>query len=99
MNEIKSLTTSGRVLIDGGKILFLPVKSLAILALVLFALLPMPALAQTYTWNNADTSGGGGFIPGIIFNPSQQNLIYARPHISAAHPCDGIHQNRAPPLD
>src|SRR5258708_21272942 len=99
MNEIKSLTTSGRVLMDGGKILFLPVKSLAILALVLFALLPMPALAQTYTWNNADTSGGGGFIPGIIFNPSQQNLIYARTDIGGAYRWDAINQKWIPLMD
>src|SRR5258707_11544419 len=52
--------------------------SLAMLALAMLALLPTPALAQTYIWNNADTIGGGGFIPGIIFNPTQQNLIYAR---------------------
>ena len=32
--------------------------------------------AAGYTWANAYTGGGGGYIPNIIFNPSQQNLIY-----------------------
>ncbi len=99
MNETKATTTSGRVLIDGGQILFPPVTSLAILVLVLFALLPMPARAQTYTWNNVDTSGGGGFIPGIIFNPSQQNLIYARTDIGGAYRWDAINQKWIPLMD
>src|SRR6266567_1603110 len=99
MNKSKATTASGRVLIDGGQVLFPPATSLAILALLLFTLLPIPALAQTYTWNNADTSGGGGFVPGIIFNPSQQNLIYARTDIGGAYRWDAINQRWIPLMD
>ncbi|HEU4389532.1 MAG TPA: xyloglucanase, partial [Blastocatellia bacterium] len=41
--------------------------------------------AQNYTWRNVITDGGGGFIPGIIFNQSEANLIYARTDIGGAY--------------
>jgi xyloglucan-specific exo-beta-1,4-glucanase len=41
--------------------------------------------AAGYTWGNVYTGGGGGYIPNIIFNPSQQNLIYARTDIGGAY--------------
>lgn len=28
--------------------------------------------SQAYTWKNVKIGGGGGFIPGIVFNPSQK---------------------------
>jgi xyloglucan-specific exo-beta-1,4-glucanase len=43
------------------------------------------AVGQSYTWNNVVTNGGGGYIPNIIFNPSQPNLIYARTDIGGAY--------------
>ena len=43
------------------------------------------ANAAGYTWSNVYTGGGGGYIPNIIFNPSQQNLIYARTDIGGAY--------------
>src|SRR5580765_4869067 len=57
------------------------------------------ASAQSYTWNNAVTSGGGGFIPGIIFNPTQQNLIYARTDIGGAYRWDQASQRWIPLMD
>src|SRR4051794_7389719 len=40
--------------------------------------------AVPYTWKNVQI-GGGGFVPGIIFNQSQPNLIYARTDIGGAY--------------
>ncbi|KAF7986251.1 hypothetical protein HWV62_38725 [Athelia sp. TMB] len=41
--------------------------------------------SQTYTWNNVKIGGGGGFVPNIIFNPSQKGLAYARTDIGGAY--------------
>src|SRR5215469_6421989 len=41
--------------------------------------------SQQYTWHNVVTGGGGGFIPSIVFNPSQRDLIYARTDIGGAY--------------
>jgi hypothetical protein len=43
------------------------------------------ANAAGYTWANVYTGAGGGYIPNIIFNPSQQNLVYARTDIGGAY--------------
>ncbi|KAJ4489459.1 hypothetical protein C8J55DRAFT_534473 [Lentinula edodes] len=60
-----------------------------------FKLLALGALAtsplasavstQSYSWNNVKIGGGGGFIPGIIFNPSEKGLAYARADIGGAY--------------
>lgn len=28
--------------------------------------------SQAYSWKNVKIGGGGGFVPGIVFNPSQK---------------------------
>ena len=40
---------------------------------------------QPYTWQNVVTGGGGGFVPNIIFNQKQKDLIYARTDIGGAY--------------
>lgn len=59
-----------------------------LLAAVIFVtVLPLVAAvsSQTYTWNNVKIGGGGGFVPNIIFNPSEQGLAYARTDIGGAY--------------
>lgn len=41
---------------------------------------------QPYTWNNVRIGGGGGFVPNIIFNPTQKGLAYARYVVPGAPP-------------
>ncbi|MET7479599.1 cellulose binding domain-containing protein [Streptomyces sp. NPDC005648] len=40
--------------------------------------------ADTYTWRNARIDGGG-FVPGVVFNRSEKNLVYARTDIGGAY--------------
>ena len=56
-------------------------SALSFLAAVPFAY----AASQAYTWKNVKIGGGGGFVPGIIFNPSQKGLAYARTDIGGAY--------------
>ncbi|KZS94691.1 Oligoxyloglucan reducing end-specific cellobiohydrolase [Sistotremastrum niveocremeum HHB9708] len=43
------------------------------------------AAAQAYTWKNVKIGGGGGFVPNIVFNPSQKGLAYARTDIGSIY--------------
>ncbi|HEV3036594.1 MAG TPA: xyloglucanase [Candidatus Angelobacter sp.] len=76
-------------------------RCVAILATIVLGtyLFSATAFPQSYTWKNVDTSGGGGFIPGMIFNPSQQNLIYVRTDIGGAYRWDPTNNHWIPLMD
>jgi xyloglucan-specific exo-beta-1,4-glucanase len=60
-----------------------------------------PALAQSteaYTWRNV-VINGGGFVPGIVFNASEPNLIYARTDIGGAYRWNPSTSSWVPLLD
>ena len=54
---------------------------------------------ETYTWRNVVINGGGGFVPGIVFNTAEQNLIYARTDIGGAYRWDQSAGRWIPLLD
>jgi photosystem II stability/assembly factor-like uncharacterized protein len=69
---------------------------IAWLLLSLFAI--APAFAQSYTWRNVQIVGGG-YIPAVIFNPTEKNLIYLRTDIGGAYRWDETNQRWIPLLD
>ena len=57
----------------------------ALVAIVLGCLGAIPdAVAQPYTWRNVEIVGGG-YVPGIIFNTRERDLVYARTDIGGAY--------------
>lgn len=53
------------------------------------------AESEQYSWMNVKINGGG-FIPGIIFNETEPNLIYARTDIGGAYRWDEAKQQWIP---
>jgi|GEM_PF-47825 len=79
-------------------------RSLALASSAIAAIAPVVVpsslqAAQTYTWKSVVTDGGGGFVPGIIFNPSEKNLIYARTDIGGAYRWEQSTKSWTPLLD
>ena len=56
------------------------------------------AAADPYAFKNVQIQGGG-FVPGIVFNQSQQNLVYARTDIGGAYRLDSATGRWIPLLD
>jgi hypothetical protein len=56
------------------------------------------AAADPYNWKNVQV-GGGGFVPGVIFNQGQANLVYARTDIGGAYRLDQSTGRWIPLLD
>ena len=52
---------------------------------------PAHAADSPYSWGNVEIVGGG-FVPGIIFNQTEKNLIYARTDIGGAYRLGPDHQ-------
>ncbi|KAH7326823.1 hypothetical protein B0J17DRAFT_581043 [Rhizoctonia solani] len=40
---------------------------------------------QSYKWSNVKIGGGGGFVPGIVFNTKEKGLAYARTDIGGVY--------------
>src|SRR5882672_8295982 len=55
-------------------------------------------LSQNYAWRNV-TIHGGGYVPGIVFNTKEPNLIYARTDIGGAYRWDESSQRWIPLMD
>ncbi|MGY5765218.1 xyloglucanase [Brachybacterium sp. DNPG3] len=56
------------------------------------------AASSDYTWSNAQIEGGG-FVPGIIYNPTEEGLVYARTDIGGAYRLDRASDTWVPLLD
>ena len=57
------------------------------------------APSQPYVWRNVVTGAGGGFVPGIIFNTKERDLIYARTDIGGAYRWNPADNSWIPLLD
>src|SRR3712207_1807476 len=51
-----------------------------------------------YRWSNVEIIGGG-FVPGIVFNRAERNLVYARTDIGGAYRWDEGRRRWIPLLD
>jgi xyloglucan-specific exo-beta-1,4-glucanase len=60
--------------------------------------LAVAAPAEDYNWRNVEIAGGG-FVPGIVFNPTERNLIYSRTDIGGAYRWNEPAQRWTPLLD
>lgn len=61
------------------------ISILATFAAAALAPLAQAVSSQNYTWKNVKIGGGGGFVPNIIFNPTEKGLAYARTDIGGAY--------------
>ncbi|MFE1906334.1 cellulose binding domain-containing protein [Streptomyces gardneri] len=59
---------------------------------------PAAAAAPSYTWKNARIDGGG-FVPGIVFNRAEKDLVYARTDIGGVYRWNQATTSWTPLLD
>ncbi|WP_281203394.1 exo-alpha-sialidase [Nocardiopsis trehalosi] len=68
-------------------------------SLTVAASAPTAAAADTaYTWDNVEVVGGG-YVPGIVFNQSEPDLVYARTDVGGAYRWDPGTERWTPLLD
>jgi hypothetical protein len=75
-----------------------PVVRLAVAVAMLVAGLAPLAAAQGYTWRNVEIVGGG-YVPGIVFNATEPDLVYARTDIGGAYRWNPATRRWIPLLD
>lgn len=54
---------------------------------------------EKYTWDRVNTGGGGGYIPAIIFNKTEKNLVYARTDMGGVYRYDNEKKKWIPLTD
>jgi xyloglucan-specific exo-beta-1,4-glucanase len=77
-------------------------KSKALYILAALAASPLTSAqvtSQSYDWQNVKIGGGGGFIPGIVFNPTEKGLAYARADIGGVYRLNYNNDTWTPLLD
>jgi photosystem II stability/assembly factor-like uncharacterized protein len=55
----------------------------------------LPVSAQSYSWRNAEV-GGGGFVTGTVFHPTEPGLVYARTDVGGIYRLDNTTQRWLP---
>ncbi|KAI5780984.1 hypothetical protein EDC01DRAFT_262090 [Geopyxis carbonaria] len=63
------------------------------------AVLLATASASAYTWKNVKIGGGGGFVPGIVFNPTTKGVAYARTDIGGLYSLNAADDSWKPLTD
>jgi photosystem II stability/assembly factor-like uncharacterized protein len=70
---------------------WLPMWVVMMVSFLLTGLLPSAVEAQTYQWKNVQINGGG-YVTGIIYSPTEQNLVYARTDVGGAYRWDATNK-------
>ena len=73
-------------------------KSKLTVALLATLLTCCNGYTQTYSYKNVQIRGGG-FVTGLIFNPTRQNLLYARTDVGGAYKWNPFNSTWAPLTD
>jgi photosystem II stability/assembly factor-like uncharacterized protein len=55
--------------------------------------------STSYEWDNVNIGGGGGFIVGIVYNPTEEGLVYVRTDMGGVYRRDKVTQEWIPITD